>query len=104
MERDGCEPVHHLYPIRLKRRDALLEHLTRQGIGSGIHYRTPAHRQPALTDHLNRYGSMKVTEEACGELLSLPIYPELSEEQLELVAKRVREFFAGEVAGRGAAS
>jgi dTDP-3-amino-3,4,6-trideoxy-alpha-D-glucose transaminase len=99
--RAGCEPVHHLYPVRTARRDALREHLTRDGVGTGIHYPVPAHRQPALRGRPHRCTSQKVTEEACAELLSLPIYPELREEQLELVAHSVRGFFAaaGEATG-----
>lgn len=93
--------MHHLYPVRTVRRDALRLHLARDGVGTGIHYPVPAHRQPALRQRPHRCTSQKVTEEACLEVLSLPIYPELREEQLELVARSVRGFFAavGEAVG-----
>ena len=91
--RPDCEAAHHLYPIRVAMRDELIAHLNEHGIGTGIHYRTPGHRQPALARHPHRVGSMKVTDEACAELVSLPIYPELSDEQVEYVASRVLDFY-----------
>ncbi len=94
--RPDCEPVHHLYPVRARERDALARHLEERGVQTGIHYRKPAHRQPALRGVPHRCGDLEVTEAACRELLSLPIYPELADEQLELVASSVAEFFASE--------
>jgi dTDP-4-amino-4,6-dideoxygalactose transaminase len=92
--RPGCEPVFHVYAIRSRERDALAARLAREGIATGIHYRTPAHRQPALAKEAHRCGRLDVTEQACEELLSLPIYPELTDEQVERVARAVREFHA----------
>jgi dTDP-4-amino-4,6-dideoxygalactose transaminase len=92
--RPGCEPVHHVYPVRVERRDDLRDYLAEQGIETGIHYRIAAHRQPALRDRPHRCGSLAVTEDACRELLSLPIYPELRDAQLEYVAEHVGRFFA----------
>ncbi len=100
--RDDCEPVHHVYPVRVKERDALQEHLTRSGIGTGIHYQMPAHLQPALRRHAYRRGNLKVTEEACAELLSLPMFPELSDEQFEYVVRHVREFTLGRASASAA--
>ena len=90
--RPDAEPVYHLYPIRTSLRDALREHLERQGIGTGIHYAIPGHRQPALRGRPHRAGPMKVTEEACRNLLSIPMYPELADAQIEHVIGSVREF------------
>jgi dTDP-4-amino-4,6-dideoxygalactose transaminase len=92
--REGCEPVFHVYAVRTRERDALAEHLTRAGIGTGIHYATPIHRQPALAGQPHRCGSLRVTEQACKELLSLPIYPELGDEQVDRVARAVQDFYA----------
>ena len=94
--REGSESVHHLHPVRVRAddRDLLRDHLAAQGIETGIHYRTPVHRQPALRTRRHRCGRLAVTEEACGELLSLPMYPELTDAQLEYVAGHVRDFFA----------
>jgi dTDP-4-amino-4,6-dideoxygalactose transaminase len=93
--RSDCESAHHLYPVRVARRDALHHHLTRAGIGTGLHNARPAHRQPALRSHPFRCGSQKAAEEACDELLSLPMYPELREDQIQQVAAAVRGFYAG---------
>jgi len=93
--RSGCESVFHLYAVRCVERDALRAHLSAQGIGTGIHYPIPGHAQPALRDRPHRSGPMKVTEEACAQLLSLPMYPELREEQIQQVAQAVRSFYAG---------
>ncbi len=96
--RPDCEPVYHLFPLRLRQRDALLAHLARRDVGTGIHYKIPAHRQPALRAHPHRAGDLKVTEEACAQLLSIPMYPELEDEQVDTVAEQVLAFLAG--AGR----
>ncbi len=91
-ERADCDAAHHLYPLRVRDRDALIAHLSESGIGSGIHYPIPAHRQPALKDHPHRHLDMPVTEAACEELISIPMYPELTDEQVEYVAGTVQEF------------
>ncbi len=90
--RAEVEPVYHLYPVRTERRDALREHLERRGIGTGFHYAIPAHRQAALRGRPHRAGPMKVTEEACRTLLSIPMYPELTDAQVDHVIASVREF------------
>jgi dTDP-4-amino-4,6-dideoxygalactose transaminase len=83
--------VYHLYVIRVPRRDAMVEHLKLQGVGAGIHYPVPVHRQPAYLKE--GYGdiSLPVTEQVAGEVVSLPLYPELSSEQIEYVARSVKE-------------
>jgi dTDP-4-amino-4,6-dideoxygalactose transaminase len=96
--RADAEPVYHLYPIRVADRDALRDHLAAEGIETGIHYRTPAHLQPALRHRPHRLGPLGVTEAACRELLSLPIYPELTDAQVEYVAGHVRRFAEGRAA------
>jgi dTDP-4-amino-4,6-dideoxygalactose transaminase len=91
-QRPDCVAVHHLYPLRVASRDALIRHLGDCGIGTGIHYPIPAHRQPALEPHPNRQHSMTVTEEACRELVSIPMYPDLTDEQIDYVAGHVLDF------------
>ncbi len=98
--RTDCDSVHHLYPVRVDDRDALMAYLEENGVGTGIHYRIPAHLQPALSRHPHRSRELKTTEQACQELLSLPIYPELTDAQLGYVAEHVLHF----VNGRGRAS
>jgi dTDP-4-amino-4,6-dideoxygalactose transaminase len=83
--------VWHLYVIRSQKRDAVLAHLKQKGIGAGIHYPVPLHRQPA---YLKRgYGQLRLpkTEAAATEVLSLPMYPELSTEQINYVVEAVKE-------------
>jgi dTDP-4-amino-4,6-dideoxygalactose transaminase len=83
--------VWHLYVIRSQKRDAVLAHLKQKGIGAAIHYPVPLHRQPA---YLKRgYGQLCLpkTEAAATEVLSLPMYPELSTEQINYVVEAVKE-------------
>jgi dTDP-4-amino-4,6-dideoxygalactose transaminase len=91
-KRADCEPVHHLFPIRAPRRDELREYLLENGIETGIHYKVPAHLQPALRAHRHRAMPMPVTEATCPRLVSLPMFPELSAEQIDHVATHVRRF------------
>jgi dTDP-4-amino-4,6-dideoxygalactose transaminase len=83
--------VYHLYVIRTSRRAAMLEHLQAKGISAGIHYPIPLHRQPAYLKQGHGDVSLPVTERVAGEIVSLPMYPELTREQIEYVASAVRE-------------
>lgn len=83
--------VYHLYVIRTSRRAAMLEYLHSKGIGAGIHYPIPLHHQPAYVKQGYGEVSLPVTERVAGEILSLPMYPELTREQIEYVAGAVRE-------------
>lgn len=79
-------PVYHLYPVRVGDRDRVLRALGGRGIGCGIHYPIPIHLQKAY-QHLNlATGSFPVAERCAEELLSLPMFPELTPEQIEIVA------------------
>lgn len=84
--------VYHLYVIRTSRRDDLLAHLRAKGIGAGVHYPIPLHRQPAYLRE--GYGDvhLPITEQAADEVLSLPMCPELTEDQITYVAEAVKEF------------
>ena len=83
--------VYHLYVIRTRRRDAMLSHLKSKGISAGIHYPIPLHRQPAYIKQ--GYGALSLphTERIADEVISLPMYPELSLDQIAYVAQAVRE-------------
>jgi dTDP-4-amino-4,6-dideoxygalactose transaminase len=85
--------VYHLYVIRAPRRDALHAHLRARGVGAQIHYPEPVHRQQAYADLGYGAGSLPETERACTEILSLPLYPELAEEDVRYVAQAVRSFY-----------
>ncbi len=86
-------PVFHLYTVRTKRRDALAEHLRLNGIGAGIYYPTPLHLQPAYAGLGIKTGSLPVSESASQEVLSLPMYAELSDSDAGRVVETVRRFF-----------
>lgn len=81
--------VYHLYVVRSERRDALREGLRRAGVGTAIHYPLPAHLQEAYRDLGWRPGSLPVTERLAGEVLSLPMFPELTDEEIEQVVAAV---------------
>jgi len=84
--------VYHLYVIRHPRRDALMQFLRERGISTAIHYPVPVHLQPAYRGRLGDVGSLPETERAAQEIVSLPMYPELSEEDVSRVAQAIREF------------
>ena len=81
--------VYHLYVIRSENRDALQAHLKESGIGTAIHYPKPVHLQPFYSNGLDRRGEFPVAEKICDEILSLPLYPEMTEEQVEIVASDI---------------
>jgi dTDP-3-amino-3,4,6-trideoxy-alpha-D-glucose transaminase len=89
------ESVRHLYVLRTKRRDKLREYLTRQGVGTGIHYPVPLHLMPAFVESGLKRGALPVAEKACREVLSLPLWPYLPEDDARFVAETVREYFLG---------
>jgi dTDP-4-amino-4,6-dideoxygalactose transaminase len=84
----GCESVFHLYVLRAPNRDRLKASLADRGIIAGIHYPLPAHKHPAYIERFP--ASLPVTERVAGEILSLPMYPELSDAQVERVIDAVR--------------
>jgi dTDP-4-amino-4,6-dideoxygalactose transaminase len=85
--------VYHQYTICVPRRDDLQAYLKECGIGSMIYYPLPLHRQGLYADLGYAEGSLPVSEEAGREVISLPTYPELTEEQIQRVAGAIREFF-----------
>ena len=90
----GGRHVFYCYAIRVTggRRDALRAHLTERGIGTQIHYPVPIHMQEAAQFLGYRKGDLPVTEKVAGEVLSLPMYPELTDAQIDRVATGVTEF------------
>jgi dTDP-4-amino-4,6-dideoxygalactose transaminase len=87
--------VYHLYVVRAPQRDELLAHLREQGIGAGIHYPIPIHLQPCYAGNGFRRGQFPVTEQLCDEIVSLPMFPEMTAEQVEYVAMQVVAFVMG---------
>lgn len=82
----GHEPVYHQYSILCDRRDELVGHLKACGVGSGIYYPVPLHRQKCFADLGHRAGSLPVTEDSCTRILSLPCHPMLDQDDLVYVA------------------
>lgn len=94
---ENCEAVFHLYVLRTRRRDELKAWLAENDIIAGIHYPVPVHRQPAYEE---RYAdvTLPVAESVAGQILSLPMYPELRNDQIERVIDSVRKYHRAEAA------
>ena len=87
--------VYHLYVIRAQRRDDLQRYLTERRIATGLHYPVPLHLQRAYA-HLGHARGMLPTTEACADtILSLPMFPEITESQIARVAETIRGFYRG---------
>jgi dTDP-4-amino-4,6-dideoxygalactose transaminase len=93
VERPGVHHVYHQYVIRAPRRDALRDHLGKQGVGCNIFYPRSLHLQACFADLGYARGAFPVAEKACEEVLALPIFPELSDSQIERVADVVLAFY-----------
>lgn len=89
--RPDCRHVFHIYALRSRQRDILLEKLTGKGIGVGMHYPFAIHQLPAYANLGYGRGAFPEAERAAAEELSLPMYPELTSEQLEFVAAAIAE-------------
>ena len=87
--------VFHQYVLRLDKRDLLRDWLRAAGIGTGIHYPAPVHCQPAYSGRLAAGPlGLGVTERAASQILSLPMYPQLTDEAIERVIGEIRRFFS----------
>ncbi|MHB8632192.1 MAG: DegT/DnrJ/EryC1/StrS family aminotransferase [Candidatus Limnocylindria bacterium] len=91
---EGGRHVFHCYVVRVPggKRDALRQHLSERGIGTGVHYPVPIHLQDAAGFLGYRHGDLPVTERLAGEVVSLPMYPELSDAQVDTVAGAIAGF------------
>ena len=92
-EAEGVQSAWHLYVVRHPRRDELKKHLESHQIGCALHYPVPLHLQKCYAQLGYKPGAFPVAEKAARECLSLPIYPELTDEQIERVAGVILEFF-----------
>lgn len=93
---DEVYEIFHLYVVRHPERDRLKAFLGERGIGTGIHYPKPIHLQPAYASLGHQPGSFPITERLAGEILSLPMYAELTDAQIEYIADAVRAFDAAD--------
>jgi len=88
------EGVFHLFVVRSLQRDRLKAYLAEHGVGTAVHYPRPAHLQAPYTEYGSGPGSLPQTERLAEEILSLPIHPELSDDDLDYVVSQVRAFSA----------
>jgi dTDP-4-amino-4,6-dideoxygalactose transaminase len=86
--------VYHLFVIKHDHRDELWEFLEQRGISAIVHYPIPVHDQPAYDDHNPRH-DLSVTERATSEILSLPIHPWVTDNEIEAVVDGIRKFETG---------
>ena len=91
-----AEPVYHLYVVRVNNRDAVQRRLAERGISTGIHYPVAIHEQPAYRDLGHSAGAFPVTEAYAGQILSLPMYAELTDAQIDRVVAALAESLAAE--------
>ncbi len=89
---EGYEHVFHQYTVRCNHRDVLQKFLADRKIGSTVYYPVPLHLQPLYAPLGNKPGDFPNAEHVAGEILSLPMYPELAEEKIQRVAAAVAEF------------
>lgn len=89
-EASGRRHVYHVYAVRTRDREGTMKALAEQGVQTGIHYPVPVHLQPAYADPRYRQGSFPHSERAADEVLSLPMYPEMSEDHLQAVNRALR--------------
>ena len=92
-ENEGSHHVYHVYSIRTTKRDGLKDHLASAGIDTIIHYPIPIHLQKAYSFLKLKRGTLPITEQCTEELLSLPMYADLTEAQVDYVCDRIAEFF-----------
>jgi dTDP-4-amino-4,6-dideoxygalactose transaminase len=83
--------VYHIYAIRTKRRKELIEKLKKNDISTGIHYPIPLHLQPAYKYLGYKRGDFPITEKISEGILSLPIYPELTDEQITFISELIKK-------------
>ncbi len=93
IEADYAESVYHLYVILADDREGLQKYLSEKGIATGLHYPLPLHLQKAYVHLSHKKGDFPVAESTAEHLLSLPMYPELTEEQIEYVCTSIKDYF-----------
>ncbi len=91
VEQPGCRHVYHLYVVRVPQRDRVREQLAARGIGTGIHYPMPIHLQPAYRDVVVAPAPLLATERAAEEILSLPMHPGMTVDDVHQVAEALAD-------------
>ena len=93
IERPENQHIYHMYVIQAPRRDELQIWLKERGIGTGIHYPVPIHLQNSMSDLGGKKGDFPVTEKVVDQVLSLPMYAELTDDAIRTVASSINEFY-----------
>ncbi|MBI5510092.1 MAG: DegT/DnrJ/EryC1/StrS family aminotransferase [Deltaproteobacteria bacterium] len=83
--------IYHIYALQVPERDRFLEHAAAQGVGCGVHYAVPLHLQPAYKALGHKQGDFKVAEQVTARCVSLPMFPGITEAQVDQVVKVVKE-------------
>jgi dTDP-4-amino-4,6-dideoxygalactose transaminase len=91
----ATNPVWYVYVVEAERRDDLVAHLTARGIGTETYYPSPLHLQPCFADLGHRAGQFPVAEAACTRTLALPLYPDLSLDEVDRVVETIAAFYGG---------
>jgi dTDP-4-amino-4,6-dideoxygalactose transaminase len=92
-EPSWAKAVYHLYIIRTRKREELQKYLTENGIATGLHDPIPLHLQKAYKDLGYVEGDFPITEKVASEILSLPMYPQISADQQQYVAIQIQNFY-----------
>lgn len=100
----GATHVYHLYVIRAPRRDELIRHLGEMGVSCGIHYPIPIHLHEAFEDLGCGRGSFPVSERLADEILSLPMYPEMADSDVDRICEIIAGFYGVPIGPPGAAA
>ena len=98
-EPDWARSVYHLFVVRVKNREELVKHFSSVGVGTGVHYPIPLHLQSAYTALGYKKGDFPVAEHVTAEVLSLPMYPQLREDQQVRVVSELKKFLAAQIQG-----
>lgn len=93
-EAEYAKHVYHLFEVRVQRREALIGHLKNCGVDTGLHYPMPLHVQQAYKYLGYKVGDFPIAETCCNEILSLPIFPEMKDEQIRYVCDSIRKFYS----------
>lgn len=88
------QPCYHLYVVRVKNRDKLLDYLKEKKIICGLHYPIPLHLQPSLKELGYKKGDFPIAEKYAKEIISLPMFPELTKKEVEAVVAAIKQFYA----------
>lgn len=83
----------HIFPVRVQDRDELLEYLRENGIGAGVHYPIPVHLQKSLSALEYKQGDFPISEKYATELISLPIFPEMTKNEVKYVSNMIHQFY-----------